>query len=104
MAQHELKLWPAPFDAVDRNEKRFEYRRDDRGFEVGDVLLLRCWDPAASVYTGRTLKRRVTYIARGPMFDIPLGYCIMSIEPEEEWLILMRNDSRSGGSKEQMEK
>lgn len=72
--------------------KRFEYRLDDRGFEVGDVLVLREWDPAGGVtksgdYVWRCLAEgkfndlrvRVTYIARGT-FGIPQDYCVMSIE------------------------
>lgn len=82
MAEHELKTWPLPFLAVWNGIKRFEYRKDDRGFENGDVLVLRCWDPDTGAYTGQSLRRRVTYIARGPDFGIPTGYCVMSIMPE----------------------
>jgi hypothetical protein len=80
MRKHELKTWPEPFDAVERREKHHEYRRDDRGFEVGDILVLHRWDPGKGCYTGRVLRVCVTYISRGPMFGVPDGYCVMSIE------------------------
>lgn len=90
MAEHTLKTWPNAFDAISDGRKRFEWRRDDRGFEVGDVLVLRKWDPAARVYVQgmdqsgtwqpKELRVRVTYILRG-MFGVPDGFCVMSVEP-----------------------
>lgn len=38
--EHELKTWPDFFDAIWNNEKHFELRKDDRGFQAGDTLLL----------------------------------------------------------------
>lgn len=92
MTEHLLKTWPNCFEAVRFGRKRFEWRRDDRGFEVGDILVLKRWDPAKGLLGGgfvdyndqsyeNTLRVRVTYIARG-LFDIPHGFCIMSIEHE----------------------
>ena len=49
---HELKCWPEFFDAVDRGDKTFEVRRDDRGFQVGDTLRLHRYRPGLSVYGG----------------------------------------------------
>ncbi len=99
MAEHILKCWPNSYDAIAAGVKCFEWRRDDRGFEVGDVLVLRKWDPgpgrgigpvgyvwklrgedpgsAPSVYTEQRV--RVTYILRG-QFEVPADYCVMSIE------------------------
>lgn len=89
MAEHKLKTWPNHFAAVRDGRKRFEWRRDDRGFEVGDVLVLQEWDPTKRLYVfsefavGRinSVRVRVTYILRGG-FDIPHGYVVMSIDPE----------------------
>lgn len=33
MAEHTLKCWPNSYDAIADGRKRFEWRRDDRGFE-----------------------------------------------------------------------
>lgn len=85
---HELKVWPAYYEAIERGEKRFEARKDDRGFQVGDVLFLREWDPDRNdgtrygVFTGRGLRRTVTYILRGPGFGVEAGFVVMSIESE----------------------
>lgn len=45
MTTHELKTWPDPFAAIVSGRKRFEYRRDDRGYAIGDSLRLREWTP-----------------------------------------------------------
>lgn len=82
MKTHTLKCWPAHFQAVKRGEKSFEYRSDDRGFEVGDVLVLREFDPETETESGEEFSVRVTYIARGSL--IPAGDCVMSIEPADD--------------------
>lgn len=40
MTEHRLKLNDRYFDAVANGIKTFEIRKDDRGFRVGDTLLL----------------------------------------------------------------
>jgi len=35
---HDLKVWPGIFVAMLQGLKRAEYRKNDRGFQVGDVL------------------------------------------------------------------
>ena len=86
MAEHELKVWPEYFAPIERGEKTFEFRRDDRTprFAVGDTLLLREFypggiNPADSppCYSLRECTRRVTYVARGGV--IPDGFCVMSV-------------------------
>jgi len=88
MKTHKLKTWPEPFQAVVDGKKTYEWRKDDRGFEVGDRLLLREWDPEKEHYTGREMVVFVTYISRDS-FDIPEGYCVLAIQdpsppPREE--------------------
>ncbi len=96
MKTHILKTWPEAFAAVMDGRKKFDFRKDDRGFEVGDVLKLREWEqptPTTDVeafggqleghrggFTGLQVDVKVTYILRGPAFGIPVGYVIMSIE------------------------
>ncbi len=62
MVDHKLKCWPEYFEKLSNNEKQFEIRRDDRGFKVGDVLLLCEWLPLFSHYTGRQIQKRIVYI------------------------------------------
>lgn len=86
---HELKTWPEFYAVEIRGQKRFEVRRNDRDFKVGDELLLKEWDPKEHNYTGRSCLFRVDYLMTaedckfiGLGWDGPPlqdGYVIMSI-------------------------
>lgn len=43
--KHELKTWPVYFEALWSGRKRFEVRKNDRGFKTGDRLVLKECDP-----------------------------------------------------------
>lgn len=84
MADHDLKVWPQFFDALDSGDKSFEVRKDDRGVAVGDTLLLREWHPADMEYTGRTTTRLVTYIMRGQRAEdmgLKPGFAVFGVRP-----------------------
>lgn len=59
---HELKTDPKYFSAVRSGEKRFELRRNDRDFHVGDYLALNEYDRTAKTYTGRSELVQVIYM------------------------------------------
>ena len=65
MQTHDLKSWPEYFQPLFDGIKTFEIRKNDRRFGVGDVLRIREWDDMKGVYTGREVKRKVTYILAG---------------------------------------
>ena len=77
---HDLKTWPDPFAALKAGVKTHEVRKNDRGFKVGDTLLLREWDPYAQIHTGRQINASVTYISEGGTFGLPPELCVMSIK------------------------
>lgn len=76
---HKLKTWSKPFFAVTRGLKKFEVRKNDRDFKVGDVLVLKEYNPMAKEYTGETYSCTVIYILKGGQFGIEEGYVIMTI-------------------------
>jgi hypothetical protein len=91
MKIHELKCDPEPFVEVLNNLKRAELRKNDRGYEVGDVLHLQQTVEARHetdgqlTYTGRACYRRVIHIQNierylPPGFD-PAEYVLLSIRP-----------------------
>ena len=77
---HELKILPVYFDKVRFGEKRFEIRKDDREYKVGDILRLKEWD--VGYYTGEEIDVAVRYILHDYEFPdgIKPGYCIMAID------------------------
>lgn len=82
--RHELKIWPEYFDAVESGLKTFEIRRNDRGYEAGDTLMLREYDPVSDTYTGRSLIRRITYIST---FAQRADYVVLALGEEMPWRI-----------------
>ena len=84
MEAHDLKVWKPYLDHIINGKKTFEYRKNDRGFHVGDYLILREQDPDIEEYTGYMQVMKVTYIIRDkeapPKFGVPKGYCIIRIE------------------------
>ena len=85
MRTHELKTQPPHFGDVERGAKRVEVHLDDRGFAVGDVLILREWDATAGEYTGRVCEVLVTHVLRGFVGLAP-GYVALSVEPRQRSL------------------
>ncbi len=55
----DLKIAPEYFEAQLQGKKKFEIRRNDRDFQVGDKLRLNEWDDG---YTGRTTTVRIEYM------------------------------------------
>ena len=101
---HELKTWPEFFDAVDRGEKTFEVRLDDRGFQVGDTLRLQRFRPGHSSQWGANryvdrddgnhspyfdealnaeIRVLVTYKLPGGRFGIDPAFCVLGFRKIE---------------------
>lgn len=76
--RHDLKTLPEPFAAVWVGAKTAELRRDDRGFEVNDVLRLKEFDPETG-YSGRCIDVIVSHIVKAPGFGALVeGYVMLS--------------------------
>lgn len=60
--KHILKSWVGLFEPILLGLKTHELRVLDRDYQIGDICLLREYDPLARVYTGREVKVRITYI------------------------------------------
>jgi hypothetical protein len=50
-------------------------------FNIGDILVEKEWSNRA--YTGRELRRRITYVERAPHHGIREGFVILSLGGEE---------------------
>jgi len=95
---HELKTHPPYWDAIYAGTKNFEVRRDDRGFQTGDELLLIRHDglyrrprveynavglPPRETYE---IRRRIKYILTGGQLGIEPGYVVMALEEPQSVL------------------
>lgn len=85
MKTHRLKCWPEFFEAILTGKKRFEARKNDRDFRVGDRLLLMEWDPR-SRYTDRSCIVEITGINHDLSvagIRLPHNVVVMSIKLRE---------------------
>ena len=74
---HKLKTETKFYQSVERGIKRFEIRKNDRGFKVYDLVTLQ--EVVGDVYTGRELPAfEISYILYGPCHGLPEGYCIFN--------------------------
>lgn len=58
------KIWPEYFDLVVSGKKKFEIRLADFDITEGDTLLLEEWNPQTKEYTGRSIAKKVGYVAK----------------------------------------
>ena len=85
--RHELKIDPDVFNDVVAGVKSFEIRKDDRGFNVGDILhLMKTKHTGAEMASGAPLEYSgyvydvgVKHILKGPAYGLKDGWVIMSI-------------------------
>lgn len=77
MKAHELKSHIGSFSDIWNGKKLFEYRNNDRSFEIGDILVLQEFNPETGMYTTREMIVGITYISTE--FGIPEGFCILGI-------------------------
>jgi hypothetical protein len=87
---HDLKSWPQFFNPILDGVRTHELRRNDRGFSVGDYLVLHEFEPTTQQYTGRECKVRITSMTS---FAEPCAvsnegmnpnFCILSVRQVEK--------------------
>lgn len=74
---HYIKIKPEYYRAIERGDKTFEVRFNDRNYQNYDVLHLQEW--CGGEYTGREITADVTYVLDDPDF-CKEGYVIMGIQ------------------------
>lgn len=73
---HELKTYPKYFQETIEGNKPFEIRKNDRNFQVGDVLILKEWDNIK--YSGREIGAVVRYVLRD-FIGLQEGYVALGV-------------------------
>lgn len=98
---HTLKCAPSYWWALQEHGKNFEVRRDDRGFQKGDLLTLVPFGDGenrhghaargylfggevVSIAEAPAIHRRVTYILTGGQHGIKAGYVVLGLTPCDE--------------------
>ncbi|MFO0702614.1 MAG: DUF3850 domain-containing protein [Candidatus Andersenbacteria bacterium] len=66
----EKKIRPEYFEAVLSGKKKYELRLNDFTVAEGDTLVLREWDPEKKDYTGRSIRKNVTYVGKFKVDDL----------------------------------
>ena len=64
MRKIEKKAWPELFEKVKKGEKTFDLRLDNFTCKIGDILVLREWNPKRGEYTGRVLEKKITFVLK----------------------------------------
>ncbi len=74
--RHELKILPQYYVQILMRRKKFELRKNDRDYQVGDSVILREWSPDHG-YTGNEITVKIIYVLRDcPEYGLMPGYCI----------------------------
>ncbi|MFA6422431.1 MAG: DUF3850 domain-containing protein [Candidatus Buchananbacteria bacterium] len=60
----EKKTWPELFEQILVGNKTFDARVADFECNEGDILVLKEWNPETKEYTGREIRKKVTYILK----------------------------------------
>ncbi|MDC7288518.1 DUF3850 domain-containing protein [Blautia schinkii] len=81
MKHHKIKILPEYFGqvaTVGGGKKRFEIRKNDRDYQVGDTVTLQEWEPDSG-YTGNEITIQIGYLLKDcPEYGLLPGYCIFS--------------------------
>ena len=73
---HYLKTETEYYQAVEKELKKFELRKNDRDFKIGDMLYLE--ETVNGTYTGRKLApKEIKYILLGGKYGLEEGHCIV---------------------------
>ena len=76
MKIHDLKIKIEYFNAISSGKKTFELRKNDRGFEIGDLIQFHILNktPVRDLYV-------ITYILKDvPEYGLDKDYCILGIK------------------------
>jgi hypothetical protein len=76
---HELKVWDTYYDDLISGTKPFEIRRNDRDFQIGDLLFFREWDADRDAYTGLEALGRVGYVYDGVAVGLKDGFTAFTV-------------------------
>lgn len=89
MKVHYKKTWPEYFELLSKGIKKFEVRKNDCNYQVGDTFVATYFDPNSDhpySYNGKgrnDVAYTITYILNGGIFGVENGFCVLQLEPIE---------------------
>lgn len=92
---HEIKIAASYYDDIISGRKRFELRKNDRGYKEGDGLKM--LEFASGQHTGRTIDADIIYMLED-YSGLEEGYCILGIEVTAYSGEVSETDTGGGGS------
>ena len=83
MTEHAIKIKEKYFKAVLSGEKTFEIRKNDRDYQVGDIIhFVPVDDECGMIIPHDPNAYRITYVFHGGEYGLEEGYCVFGIIPE----------------------
>ena len=79
MKTHYLKTIQPFFSEVLKGAKTFEYRRNDRDFQVGDEVYLQEYDLQKNTFSGQEVRGNITYVLKD-WKGLDADYCVFSLQ------------------------
>lgn len=64
MKKIEKKCWSEYFEGILSGEKTFDVRLADWECKVGDILVLKEWNPITKKYSGRKIEKKINYLLK----------------------------------------
>jgi hypothetical protein len=82
---HALKCWPEYYAPIEKGDKLFELRKDDRPFKTGDTVILQEYDNKLKEYTGNECQFAICFVLRDvpASFGLKPGFCVLGLKKEE---------------------
>jgi len=100
---HELKIWPQYYCRVADGSKTFEVRKNDRGFQPGDTVILKEWDPEytdnslnAGILSSYGIPKRFGRFTESPLLYRTIGY-VLPLDAERVVFSLLPYDGKKKG-------
>lgn len=82
---HDIKIYTQFYNRVFSEQKTFEIRKNDRDYQVGDILLMREYDPEKREYIDHSqpISAEIVYMSN---FEQKEGYVVLGIKvrPEDQ--------------------
>jgi len=90
--EHELKCHSEYFQRICTGQKTFEIRKNDRDYQVGDILALREYDPKTGWPDHGSVDQRRVKIVYMTSYAQQEGYVVLGIELLDEHRPLHERD------------